>query len=78
MIVGGGPSGGATYRYNLTFSANFRNIFNDVNLAAPVGNITSPNIGRSIALIGSGPGFGGPFANGPAPRKIELQAQFTF
>jgi hypothetical protein len=76
---GGGFGGGAgNYRYNLTFSVNFRNMFNNINLANPVGNLTSPNFGRSIALIGGGPGGGGQFANGPAPRKIELQLNFSF
>jgi hypothetical protein len=74
---GGGFGGGAAnYRYNLTFSANFRNLFNNINVANPIGNLNSPDFAKSIALIGGG--GGGQFANGPAPRKIELQLSFTF
>jgi Carboxypeptidase regulatory-like domain len=72
---GGGFGGGApatTRRYNLTLSVNVRNVFNIVNGATPVGVLTSPNFGRSIALAT------GPFSSAAANRKIELQATFTF
>jgi hypothetical protein len=67
---GGGPA--TTRRYNLTLSVNARNVFNIVNGATPVGVLTSPNFGRSIALAT------GPFSSAAANRKIELQATFTF
>jgi hypothetical protein len=51
---------------------NARNVFNIVNGATPVGVLTSPNFGRSIALAT------GPFSSAAANRKIELQATFTF
>jgi len=83
---GGGPGGmfgggGATdHRYNLTFSAMGRNIFNHPNLAPPVG-VLSPEaftgnstFGQSIALGSSG-GFFGSQAN---VRRIDLQVQFSF
>jgi hypothetical protein len=66
-----GP-GNTTHRYNLTFSVNARNVLNHVNLAAPIGNLSSPNFGQSVALAG------GPFSSAAANRKIELQASFSF
>ncbi|MFN2515594.1 MAG: carboxypeptidase regulatory-like domain-containing protein, partial [Pyrinomonadaceae bacterium] len=54
----GGPAGGGSEakRYSLQFSLNFQNLFNHVNLGNPVGNLSSPFFGRSLALNG---GFGG-------------------
>ena len=71
----GGPMslGSATNRrYNLTFSINARNLFNNINYAPLVGNLSSPIFGRPNAIAG------GPFGSASAPRKIELQAMFTF
>ena len=65
-----GPA--TTRRYNLTFSVNARNVLNKVNAATPIGTLTSPNFGQSIALAG------GPFSSAAANRKIELQAMFSF
>jgi hypothetical protein len=56
----------------LTFSVNARNVLNKVNAATPVGVLSSPNFGQSIALAG------GPFSSAAANRKIELQAMFSF
>jgi hypothetical protein len=67
---GGGPA--STRRYSLTFSVNARNVLNKVNAATPVGVLSSPNFGQSIALAG------GPFSSAAANRKIELQAMFSF
>jgi hypothetical protein len=53
-------------------SASGRNIFNNVNLSAPVGNLTSPLFGRSNGLQGGQYSFGG------AVRRIDLQATFSF
>jgi len=82
---GGGPGGGfggrgpggfggpaTTRRYSLTFSVNARNVLNRVNAAAPIGNLTSQDFGKSIALAG------GLFSSAAANRKIELQAMFSF
>jgi hypothetical protein len=66
-----GP-GSTNHRYNLTFSVNARNVLNRQNLAAPIGNLSSPNFGQSVALAG------GPFSSAAASRKIELQASFSF
>jgi hypothetical protein len=71
---GGNPfSGGATTNrpYNLTFSVSGRNIFNSVTPASPVGNLSSPSFGQSIAL-------GGFFASASANRRVDLQAMFSF
>ena len=65
-----GPA--TTRRYNLTFSVNARNVLNRVNAAPPIGVLSSPNFGQSIALAG------GAFSSPAANRKIELQALFSF
>jgi hypothetical protein len=79
---GGGPRGGggpffgggtpSNYRYNLTFSVNARNVFNDVNYGPTVGNLTSPLFGLSNTLAGQ------PYSSQTANRRIDLQVQFTF
>jgi hypothetical protein len=72
----GGPGGGmgaaTNRRYSVTFSVNARNVLNRVNAAPPVGVLSSPDFGKSIALAG------GPFSSAAANRKIELQAMFSF
>ena len=75
MGGGGGPfnAGGDTnHRYNLTFSVAARNLLNNVNYAAPIGNLDAPNFGEPNALAG------GPFSSGSANRRIDLQMLFTF
>jgi hypothetical protein len=71
---GGNPLGSAesNHRYNMTFSINARNLLNNVNYAPPVGNLDSPLFGTSNALAG------GPFSNGSANRRIDLQLVFAF
>ena len=59
-------------RYNLTFSVNARNIFNNINYAPLVGNLSSPIFGQPNAIAG------GPYGSSSAPRKIELQVMFNF
>jgi hypothetical protein len=78
---GGGPDAGATnHRYNLTFSVAARNLFNNVNLTTPIGNLGSPLFGQSNGIVtgfgggGAGGGPGGASAN----RKIDLQVSFNF
>ena len=71
----GGPIGlGSTTsrRYSLTFSINARNVFNNINFAPLVGNLSSPLFGQPNAIAG------GPYGAASAPRKIELGATFTF
>lgn len=59
-------------RYNLTFAAMARNVFNTVNLAPPVGVLESPIFGKSNALAG---GF---FSSPASNRSIDLQVSFNF
>jgi len=59
-------------RYSLTFSAMGRNVFNEVNLAQPVGVLESPLFGKSNALSG---GF---FSSPSSNRSIDLQLRFSF
>jgi hypothetical protein len=71
-----GP-GGSDHRYNLTFSASGRNIFNHQNLAPPVGILSTQgtsSFGESISLAGNG----GPFGSQSSNRRIDLQVQFSF
>jgi hypothetical protein len=74
---GGGPPPGMFHpvgnkRYTLEFSLVVRNVLNNVNLAPPIGNLSSPLFGRSNSLAG---GF---FTSSTANRRIELQTRFTF
>jgi hypothetical protein len=59
-------------RYSLTFSAAGRNIFNNVNVAPPIGVVTSPFFDHSNALAG---GF---FSSSSANRRVDLQVTFSF
>ncbi len=59
-------------KYALNFSAMARNVFNNVNLAQPVGELESPLFGKSNALSG---GF---FSSASANRSIDMQVSFTF
>jgi hypothetical protein len=68
-MFGGGSSNS---RYNLTFSVNARNVFNNVNVATPIGNLSSPFFGKANGLVGL------PFSTSTANRRIDLLAQFTF
>jgi hypothetical protein len=56
----------------MAFSASVRDVLNNVNLAPPVGNLSSPQFGKSIALAG------GVFGNSVANRRIDLQMSFSF
>ena len=72
---GRGMDGGGSNnnRYNLTFSVNARNVFNNVNLATPIGNLSSPLFGQANGLAG------GPYSSSStANRRIDLQVSFNF
>jgi hypothetical protein len=70
---GGGFDAGATNRrYSLTFAVSARNVFNNVNLAIPVGDLSSPLFGQSNGLAG------GPYSSNTANRRIDLQVTFSF
>jgi hypothetical protein len=67
-----GRGGSTPHRFNLTFSISARNLFNNVNLAAPVGTLNSQYFGRSNAVSSM---FG---ASSAANRKIDFQVRFSF
>lgn len=67
-----GKHGTAEQRYQLNLSVQARNLLNNVNMGAPVGNLNSPLFGQSITLAG------GPFSSGAANRRVELQVRFSF
>jgi hypothetical protein len=81
---GGGFGGGgdeANGRVNLTLSLNIQNVLNHVNAGSPVGNLGSPNFGRSLSTAGGfgfGPGGGGGGGTGAGNRRIELEARLGF
>lgn len=61
-----------TRRYSLGFAVMANNVFNNVNLAQPVGVVTSPSFNKSTALAG---GF---FSSQSANRSINFQMNFSF
>lgn len=76
---GGGPRGmmGPTStgrKFNLTFSAQALNLFNNVNYGTPIGTLGSSEFGRSTSLA-NGP-FSGP--GGSTSRRVFFQAVFAF
>jgi hypothetical protein len=70
--MGGFDRGATNRRYSLTFAVSARNALNDVNLATPVGNLSSPLFGRSNGIAG------GPYGSNTANRRIDLQVTFGF
>ena len=82
QVFGWAPrhSGEGAQRYNLTFSVNFQNILNHVNLGRPVGNLSSSFFGQSTTSAGNFGGFGGGRGGGSTPynRLIELSVRFSF
>ena len=72
---GGGrgmDSGSTNRKYALTFSVIGRNIFNNVNLGTPVGNLGSPIFGESNSLATQ------PYSSSSYNRRIDLQVSFSF
>lgn len=74
---GAGP-GASEKRFNLNVSINFQNLLNRVNLATPVGNLSSPSFGESLALGGAFGGFGGGGSTGAGNRRIYAQVRLNF
>jgi len=74
----GGPGGGfgpgnpTNRRFGLTFSVSAQNLFNNVNVATPVGIVTSPIFGEANGLAGR------PFSTTTANRRLDLQVVFSF
>ena len=75
---GGGPAGASEKRYNLNVSINFQNLLNRVNLATPVGNLSSPSFGESLGLGGVFGNFGGGGSSGAGNRRIYAQVRLNF
>jgi hypothetical protein len=86
----GGPGGmfssNSTRKYNLTFSANAENLFNDINYGTPSGTVI-PTLASGSTVVGPGSRFEksttlaeGPFSShgGSAARRIFIQAVFSF
>jgi hypothetical protein len=72
---GGGRSmdaGATNHRYGLTFSIAARNVFNNVNVLPPIGNLSSPQFGESNGLAGR------PYSDTSSNRRLDLQVSFTF
>ena len=66
------PSAPSTRRYNLTLNVGARNLFNNVNYAAPIG-VVGPTFDQFTGLGGA---FGG--VSQSANRRLDLQAVFSF
>jgi hypothetical protein len=77
-VPGGG--GAEAKRYSMQFSINFQNILNKVNLANPVGNLSSPSFGESLSLNSGFGGFGGGGGGGSGAgnRRVSAQVRFSF
>jgi hypothetical protein len=76
---GGGPGGGGfgpgnptNRKYGLTFSVSAQNLFNNVNVATPVGIVTSPIFSYANGLAGR------PYSTTTANRRFDLQMLFSF
>lgn len=77
--MGGGGFGGDNRRpYNLNVSVSINNLFNNVNFAPPISNMSSSRFGEFTSTAG-GFGFGGFGGGGSgANRRIELQTRFSW
>jgi len=76
---GGGGRGGGGFdqdatnrRYSLTFAVSARNAFNKVNVATPIGDLSSPLFGQSNDIAH------GPYGSSTANRRLDLQVTFGF
>jgi Carboxypeptidase regulatory-like domain len=82
MGMGGfGGGGSSEKKYTLNVGLFFQNLLNNVNLAPPVGNLSSPFFGQSQSVAGSFGGFGGGGGGGSpnaGNRKISLSVRFNF
>jgi hypothetical protein len=73
---GGGMRGGGSTntgrKYSLIFNAQALNLFNNIDLGTPVGNVSASSFGQSTSLAG------GIFSSGSAARRIFFQTVFQF
>ena len=77
-MMGGGTSG---RKYNLNFSVQALNLFNNIDYGQPIGTLTTP----ALVTAGAKDSFGksrslaqGIFSQGSAARRIFVQAVFSF
>jgi hypothetical protein len=75
MMMGGGD---ARKPYNLNFSVQVTNLFNNVNYNPPVGSLISERFGQVTSTAGGFGGFGGFGGGGAANRRVELQMRFSW
>ena len=68
----GADAGATNRRYALTVGVVGRNIFNNVNVLPPIGNLGSPLFGESNGLAGR------PYSDSSSNRRLDLQLTFTF
>lgn len=72
---GPGPFGGkpqVNRMFNMELSLHAMNLFNDINLAPPIGVLGSPEFGKSNALAG------GIYSSGSASRRVYASMVFSF
>jgi uncharacterized membrane protein YgcG len=67
---GGGTSTGKKYNFGL--GVQLQNLFNNENLATPIGTLSSSKFGQSTQITGA------PYTTDSALRRIQLNASFTF
>jgi hypothetical protein len=66
-------------RFTFSFGAQAYNVFNHVNFDNPVNDISNPNFGSSIAVVGPPTSLLGSFVGaGSSPRFVEIKGQFRF
>jgi len=75
---GGGTGGGRAPErpYGLTFSVSLQNLFNNTNLASPIGNLSSPFFGQSLSSFSGG--FGGTGSAAAGNRRVQVSMRLNF
>ena len=68
----GAAAAGQDQPYELNLGVAARNLFNNVNLSIPNGDLLSSRFGQSLGLNG------GVFSSGAANRRIDIVASFSF
>ena len=68
-MMGGASTG---RKYNLNFSVQALNLFNDIDYGQPGGSVGSPSFNHSTSLAG------GIFSTGSAARRVFAQVNFSF
>jgi len=58
-------------------AVNTQNLLNTTNLAQPIGNLSSPQFGKSISTAGTF-GFGPSGSAAAGNRRIQVQIRFGF